>query len=288
MHGLDCSRANTLAAFSASKTASRRRKACSCVSPGRMSEERRTGGDCSGAVEGAASAVGAGGTAEPSVLGSSGGWAVAVPDAGAATGAAQAGRRRVFFRLGNLSPDSRWSQRRMVSRPISTPISRRPPTSASADSPAWLSRSNSSRCGSSWAVAWLRGCRAWATAWASVVGRGAMSGEWMGNAMGANAAHYAWWSGRARGAPGAHSKPAGLDVGVLTYLFLMFWLHRLCSFFGFLVGWLIGLVDLLVLGFGSMFELDYLISWIHGFLKFQGKFFLGLFALHLVAGGGGC
>jgi hypothetical protein len=55
-----------------------------------------------------------------------------------------------------------------------------------------------------------------------------------------------------------------------------------------LVGWLIGLVDLLVLGFGSLVELDYLISWIRGFLKFQGKFFLGFFDLHLVAGGGGC
>jgi hypothetical protein len=92
----------------------------------------------------------------------------------------------------------------------------------------------------------------------------------------------------ATGAHRATSKRKRLDVGVLTYFFLMFWLHRLSSFFGFLVGWLIGFVDLLVSGFGSLVELDYLISWIHGFLKFQSKSFLGFFDLHLVAGGGGC
>ncbi len=92
----------------------------------------------------------------------------------------------------------------------------------------------------------------------------------------------------ATGAHRATSKRKRLDVGVLTYFFLLFWFSQLASLFGFLVGWLIGLVDLLVFSFWSLAQLDYLISWIRGFLKFQGKFFLGFFDLHLVAGGGGC
>jgi hypothetical protein len=68
----------------------------------------------------------------------------------------------------------------------------------------------------------LRGCRAWATAWASVVGRGGVSGEWMGNGMVSNGSPYAWWWGRARGAPRAPSKRPRLDVGVLPSAFYLF------------------------------------------------------------------
>ena len=82
--------------------------------------------------------------------------------------------------------------------------------------------------------------------------------------------------------------PSTRDFEYRPYFFLLFWFSQLASLFGFLVGWLIGLVDLLVFSFGSLAQLDYLISWIRGFLKFQGKFFLGFFDLHLVAGGGGC
>ena len=89
----------------------------------------------------------------------------------------------------------------------------------------------------------------------------------------------------ATGALRATSKRKRLDVGVLTYFFLLFWFSQLDSIFGFLVSGFTGLVDLVVLGIGSLVGLDY---WIHRFLKFQGKFFLGFFDLHLVAGGGGC
>jgi hypothetical protein len=136
-------------------------------------------------------------------------------------------------RLAGLRPSSRWSHRRIVSRPISMPIRRRPPTNDSADSPAWASRSNSSRCGSNWAVAWLRGCRAWATAWDSVVGRAVASGEWMGSDMGADGAQYAWWSGGARGAPRAQSKRQRLDVGVIPHCFLLVLVARWVGRSGF-------------------------------------------------------
>lgn len=136
-------------------------------------------------------------------------------------------------RLAGLRPSSRWSHCRIVSRPISMPINRRPPTNDSADSPAWASRSNSSRCGSNWAVAWLRGCRAWATAWDSVVGRAVASGEWMGSDMGADGAQYAWWSGRARGAPRAQSKRQRLDVGVIPHCYLLVLVARMVVCSGF-------------------------------------------------------
>lgn len=156
--------------------------------------------------------------------------------------------------LAGLRPSSRWSHRRIVSRPISMPINRRPPTSDSADSPAWASRSNSSRCGSNWAVAWLRGCRTWATAWDSVVGRAVASGEWMGSDMGADEAQYMWWSGRARGAPRAQSKRQRLDVGVIPHCFLLVLVDRLIWFSGFLGGFEFGWIGWLKFSVGSWFE----------------------------------
>ena len=126
-------------------------------------------------------------------------------------------RRRVGF-----CPRSRRSHRRKVSWPISMPSNRKPRAKDSTDSPVWRSRSNSSRCGSNCAVAGLRGCRAWATAWTSVVGRGGVSGEWMGSDMVVNGSPYAWWLGGARGAPRAPSKRPRLDVGVLPSAFYLF------------------------------------------------------------------
>jgi hypothetical protein len=189
-------------------------------------------------------------------------------------------------RLAGLRPNSRWSHRRIVSRPISMPISRRPPTSDSADSPAWANRSNSSRCSSNWAVAWLRGCRAWATAWDSVVGRGVASGEWMGSDMVVNGSLYAWWLGSARGAPRAQSKRQRLDVGVLSYCFVLFLLGEADLFLGSFIGWSIRLIDFTVFVSGALVELVSLSRWFAGFVShFLSGFSLGS---GLIFGGGGC
>jgi hypothetical protein len=144
-----------------------------------------------------------------------------------------------FPRFALRAPRCRRSHRRMVSRPISIPMSRRPPTKDSAEAPARLNRSNSSRCGSNRTVAWLRGCRACATAWASVVGDVVTDGEWPGNDMGASGSQYAWWSGGARGAPGAHSKRIRLDVGVLHSCFVLFLLDELSHRWGSILAWVV-------------------------------------------------
>jgi hypothetical protein len=144
-----------------------------------------------------------------------------------------------FPRFDLRAPRCWRSHRRMVSRPIPIPMSRRPPTKDSAEAPARLNRSNSSRCGSSRTVAWLRGCRACATAWASVVGGVVTDGERTGNDMGADGSLYAWWSGGARGAPGAHSKRIRLDVGVLYSCFVLFLLDDLSHRWGSILAWVV-------------------------------------------------
>ncbi len=188
--------------------------------------------------------------------------------------------------LGFRRPRSCLSHRRMVSRPISIPNKRRPPTSDSADSPARLKRSSSSRCGSSWAVAWLRGCRAWATAWASVVGRTGGNGWSMVSGWAVDGAQYAWRLGGARGAPRAHSKRKRLDVGVLPYCFLLSLLGEAVSIFGSFIGWLMELVDCLILVRWVLTGLVSLCRWFSGLLgRYLGRSF---FAPVLVFGGGGC
>ncbi len=134
--------------------------------------------------------------------------------------AASAGFLALFRRFCGLVPNCCCNQRRIVSRPISMPISCNPAASASTDSPACRRRIKSALCGSNWAVAWLRGCRAWATAWASVVGRMGTIGSCVRSDMVTVGERYVWWSGSATGAPQAHSKRQRLDVGVLPYLFL--------------------------------------------------------------------
>lgn len=190
----------------------------------------------------------------------------------------------------DFRPPRCWrSHRRIVSRPISIPMSRRPPTNDSADAPARLNRSNSSRCGSSRTVAWLRGCRAWATAWASVVGGVVMDGERTGNDMGADGALYAWWSGGARGALGAHSKRKRLDVGVLSYCFVLFLFGESAYSFSSLIDRFTRLVDFLGFVFGNMVELVSLSFWFRSFAGyFSGKVTLGICVKNLSAGGGGC
>ncbi len=185
--------------------------------------------------------------------------------------------------------NSRWSHRRMVSRPILMPINPRPMASVSAESPDSASRSNSSRCGSNWAVARLRGCRAWAIAWASVVGRAVTSEEWMGSDMVLDEEWYAWRSGDARGAPEAQSKRQGLDVGVLTYFFVLLLLGEAGYFFGSFIGWFIGLVNCLVFVSGVFVELVSLSRCFHRVVgHFSCRFVLGSLDPSLVDGGGGC
>ena len=194
-------------------------------------------------------------------------------------------RRRRALRFG-VRPRSRWSQRRIVSRPILIPMIASPWASVSADSPACASRSSSSRCGSNCAVAWLRGWRAWATAWASVVGGAGVSGEWMGNDMGTDGSPYAWRMGRARGAPRARSKRQRLDVGVLPSFFVLFLLRKsLCSYRSFL-GSFISSVVFVSFVVGVIVEL---VSQSFRFQRLMVQFPGGdFFGPELVAGGGGC
>ena len=191
-----------------------------------------------------------------------------------------------LLRLAGLRPSSQSSQRRMVSRPISMPSSRRPDARVSGESPAWCRRSSSSRCDVSCAVAWLRGCRTCSTAWAKVVGRGGVSEEYAGSDMGADGEWYEQRAVSASGAVGPWSTRKRLDVGVLPHFFVLFLLGEAGFFLGLSVGWCIGLVDCLVFVGGVIVELAYLRSWFPGLLgRFLSRFSLGS---GLIFGGGGC
>ena len=275
-------RSSLWAAFAASscafKAASLRCSAWNGVSPGRTRPEGRIGAN-DGRDTGA------------SGWGVMGVSAVAVVIARVVAEALADGTAAVlaFRRLGGRRPNSCWSHRRMVSRPILMPISPRPVASVSAESPAWASRSNSSRCGSNCAVAWLRGCRAWATAWVSVAGRGVVGEEWLGSDMVVNGALYAWWLGSATGAPEAHSKRKRLDVGVLPYCFVLFLSGESGYLWGSFINWFIRLVDFLDFGLGILVELVSLRFWFHRLsVHFSGRVILGSYVLSLVYGGGGC
>ena len=213
------------AASAAGLVAVRRRSASYGVSPGRIKVVPSGTGSWAPPRIGIGFGLTGAGADEGDRVGTS---VEAIPNGVAASG----GLPVPFRRFRGLVPNCCCSQRRIVSRPISIPRSRRPPTSDSADSPSCRRRSNSSRWGSSWAVAWFRGCRAWATAWVNVVGRAVVNGEWMGSDMGADALRYGWWLGGARGAPQAHSKRQRLDVGVLPYLILFVF----GGYFGGLIG----------------------------------------------------
>lgn len=90
----------------------------------------------------------------------------------------------------------------------------------------------------------------------------------------------------ATGAPRATSKRKRLDVGVLTYSFVLVFVSGSGSFFDSWSNWFIGLVDTWFLGFGSLVGYYYFglgVSWVSGFI---GSLYLGL--LRLMVGGGGC
>lgn len=196
-------------------------------------------------------------------------------------------RRTLRF---GLAPISQASQRRMVSRPILMPINPSPMARLSAELPSRARRSNSSRCGSSLAVAWLRGWRDWATAWANVSGELGASGECVGNDMVAIGSPYAWWLGGARGAPKARSKRKRLDVGVLPYCFVLFsWGESIHCFRPF-ISWFIRLVGFLELSFEVLVELA---SWsLRLFFAESGLLAVGIacrfFGPASVVGGGQC
>ncbi len=217
----------------------------------------------------------------------------------AAAGAGVRDRDNAGFRLlAGLRSDCWSSQRRKVSRPISMPSNRKPPTSDSTESPAWRSRSNSSRWTSSCAVAWLRGCRDWATAWASVVGGGGFDKECMGNDWVSNEARYADRTRIARGAPEAHSKRKRLDVGVSSYAFVFILVDDFGSFIGFLLHWLIRWLVSLSLYWGSFVEWLLNCSWVeslglvawvrslNGILSGSVRHYWA--ELRMFTGGGGC
>ena len=192
-------------------------------------------------------------------------------------------------RLAGLRPNSRSSQRRRVSRPISMPTSRRPAASVSTDSPACRSRSNSSRWDASRTVAWLRGNRDCSTAWAKVVGRGGVGEAYVGSDMVVVGERYVWCLGSARGAPQAQSKRKRLDVGVLPYCFVLFLLGESAYYLNSFIGWFMGLVDFLDFVIGVLVELVSLSFWLSRFsVHFSGRVLLGFVGRRLVAGGGGC
>lgn len=277
------------AAFCASNTASRRRNASYGVSPGKVSDDRRTGAVFSGSVGGEAAAATAGLVPEGVRIFSSDRLAIIPPDGTSTVGAESTGSRRAFFRLAGVCFSSRLSHNRRVSWPMSIPSWLKPPTSEPTDSPAWRSRSNSSRCGASWATARSRGQRARATASANVGSEAGVIWECAVSDMGVIGERYAQRQGSARGAPRAQSKRKRLDVGVLPHFFVLFLLGEAGSFLGSFIGWFIELVDCLVFVYGVLVELAYLSRWFPGLLgHFSGRIILGSFDPSLVVGGGGC
>jgi hypothetical protein len=199
---------------------------------------------------------------------------------------APAVRLRRTLRL-DLVPISRTSHRRMVSLPTLMPISPSPMARVSAELPSPARRSSSSRCGSSWAVAWLRGWRDLATAWAKVSDELGVSGACVGNDMAAIGSPYAWWLGRARGAPRARSKRKRLDVGVIPHYFLLVLMNRSVGFSCCFVDLRFGRLSEFsasVRFFGECFDSDELFEWLsavvlRGFCRVS---------LGCCFGGGGC
>ena len=138
---------------------------------------------------------------------------------------ARAGLVRRVLRRGNW----RLSHSRNASEEISTPRPRNAMASTSTESPSRRSRSNSSRCASSCAVFGCFGWRAFATNSASV-GGGVGAISWC--ASGSEGVMWERYSERLRSAMGVvldQSKPRGLDVGVLTYPFLSFFVISFSS-----------------------------------------------------------
>jgi hypothetical protein len=215
------------AAAAASRSRCRRANASNGVSPARMNNVARSNGVFAGDKCAAGTAAGVF-SAETVGVGSGVG---VVADAGArATGITSVDRlNRILRRRIGLDPSSRLSHRRNASGEISTPRPRNALASTSTESPSRRSRSSSSRCGSSCAVVGCFGWRAFATNSASV---GGGVGVMLWCASGSEGVMWARYSERLRCAMGVgldQSKPRGLDVGVLTHAFLLFFVISFSS-----------------------------------------------------------
>ena len=214
------------AASFAIRSAVRRISAWRGVSPGRMSDVPFSTGVSAGNNPFGKTAAGALASEATEVGVWTGGVAVA---GAAATAATRVGLNRGFRRRAGLWPNSWLSQSRSDSSEIRTPNPRSPLASASTGAPSRRNRSNSSRCGASSSATDRLGQRACATSSARVgVFWGARSGRNCGG-VGVMCGRYLDSFGSAMGPDWERSKPKGLDVGVLTYGFLWFFLSEVGS-----------------------------------------------------------
>lgn len=205
----------------AARMAARRRfKASIGVSPGRISEDGLAGS--------AFFAVGAGWIAATRLLlpvleivvtvATVPACAASVPCNSGAVGLGRARQRR---RLIGLRPSSRLSHSRSASSEIVTPNLLSPMPIAATDSPARRSLSSSSRCASSCDVTGCFGQRESATSSESVGSGSGAESECSGSSEGVIWEWYSQRHGSAMGVVLPQSKPRGLDVGVLTYAFIL-------------------------------------------------------------------
>ncbi|MBP9901123.1 MAG: hypothetical protein KBH45_06665 [Verrucomicrobia bacterium] len=180
------------------------------------------------------------------------------------------------------------SHNRSASSEISIPKPAKPARIAAIDSPARRSVSSSLRWGSSWSVLGFFGQRALATNSVSVGFTVGVIPEWFCSAMGVMRERYVERRGSAIGVALLASKPAGLDVGVLTYAFVFILYDALSSIFGFIVSEFVRLIDSWVFVLRVWVELVYLGSWFLRLVSFFGRIVLGFWGLGLRDGGAGC
>jgi len=241
------------AAATASRSRCRRANASNGVSPARMNNVARSNGVFAGdkCVTGPAAGALAAETIGVGVWNGGGVIAGAAPAWTTTVGLKRTLRRRL-----GLDPSSRLSHSRKASGEISTPRPRNALASTSTESPSRRSRSSSSRCGSSRAVFGRFGCRTFATKSASV---GGGVGVMLWCASGSEGVMWARYSERLRSAMGVdldQSKPRGLDVGVLTYAFLLFFVISFSSCRLLLQSglWILPLVEVIRLRFGNWIQ----------------------------------
>ena len=234
-----------LAARSASNTASRRRSASNGVSPGKISDDGRPAGPTAvawidsgllgstmtvatvGAVtsDSEFAAIGKPAGFAPAAIGN-GGISTASAWIEASAAAVAASRRASVFGDRRVCA---LNHRRNASSETATPIFPRPSRIARSVAPSRRIFSSSARWASSCEVLGFFGRRDDATNWASVgpeldgveLSGGVVVGKWRGI--------YSLRFRCAMGALWAQSRPRGLDVGVLTYGFLFFYLKNFSS-----------------------------------------------------------
>ncbi len=246
-----CPAASFLAAFAAASAALsgavRRRYASHGVSPGRMRDVPSITGTWAPSIRPLRTVVGAGAAAIAGAGSETGAGTAAAGTTGSASTGAMAGPAcRGLRRRAGLWPNSWLSQSRSDSSEIRTPNPRSPLASASTEAPSRRNRSNSSRCGASSSATDRLGQRACATSSARVgVFWGARSGRDCG-VVGVMCGRYLDSIGSAMGPHWERSKPKGLDVGVLTYGFLWFFLSEMSSlklllpWCGLVLRWFVG------------------------------------------------